>query len=572
MKLFLYFIFIVYFSSIKFTNAAQIIDLSKFEDGILGNHVIYFQENEGQKLSIEQAIVAFNTNKSHKGTGNSLSLGLATDPVWLKVSVNNPDLDSVIYRLSIETPWLDYIDTWVVQNSQINSIYSGGDGIPYENRPMPYRFYAFEHDFESGTSEIYIRVETLGPMAIPIRFSTVSAAINRDISAGYQYGVLYGVMFGLALYNLLLFFMISKKEYGLYSLYLFGFIANSLSYTGQLHTVLTGDYGVHFQDWLDAFLMITYSIAGLHFARFLLNTANYAPTLNKVTYWVTIVIPSFMVLGALFNQLVFTLLLAFLLNSTFAVLFVALGVAALKAKIPAASLFLFTSLTAAICIGISTMAVAGIVPYNGFTFKAIEIGMVFEAITLALILGQRFRLAQQDKLIAESYARKDPLTNLFNRRGFMEVVDSHWKAYIRKGRGLSIILLDIDHFKQVNDSLGHAAGDLVLKSIAHCINETIRGCDVAARWGGEEFIIFLPETHKESCLIQAERLRSAIANLTISHKKESFKITSSLGVYGTNENTKTSDSQAQTIEHFINKADEAMYIAKNKGRNQITHC
>jgi len=216
------------------------------------------------------------------------------------------------------------------------------------------------------------------------------------------------------------------------------------------------------------------------------------------------------------------------------------------------------------------MAVAGIVPYNDFTFKAIELGMVFEAISLALILAQRFRLAQRDKLIAENYARIDPLTNLYNRRGFFEIADSFWQGYIRNNRGFSIILLDIDHFKQVNDRLGHAAGDLVLEQISQCINNTIRGCDIAARWGGEEFIILLPETPQELSLIQAERLRSAIAELTIPYKEEFLHITSSLGVIGTNQVPKITLPDELTLDIFINKADEAMYIAKKKGRNQIS--
>jgi diguanylate cyclase (GGDEF)-like protein len=571
-KLFIFIFITGYFLTVISVVAAELIDLSKFKDGTLGKHLIYFQEHNGQKLSIEQAISYFKEKESIQGTSHSISLGIATEPVWLKISVNNPNREKVAYRLSVETPWLDYIDTWLVKNNQVKAKYSGGDGVSYDKRPMPYRYYAFENNYELGKTDVYIRIETLGPMAIPVRFSTIPAAIQRDISAGYQYGILYGVMFALALYNLLLFFMISQKEYGLYSLYLLGFIANSLSYTGQIHTVFTSDYGVYFQDWLDAFLMITYSIAGLHFARFLLNTASYAPKLNKVTYWVTIIIPLCMLVCALFNQLVFTLLLAFLLNSTFAVLFIAMGFVALKAHIPSASLFLFSSVTAAICIGISTMAVAGVVPYNDFTFKAIELGMVFEAITLALILGQRFRMAQRDKLIAENYARIDPLTNLYNRRGFLEIVDNFWQGFIRNNREFSIILLDIDHFKQINDRLGHAAGDLVLKKISQCISDTIRGCDIAARWGGEEVIILLPETAQESALIQAERLRSAIAELTISYKDEVLQVTSSFGVIGTNQAPKIKLPDELTLDSFINKADEAMYIAKNKGRNQICAC
>jgi len=559
-----------YFWSGSCAIAQEVIDLSKFEEGTLGNYLTYFQESKNQKLTLDQAIKHFNGKNVIQGNSNSISLGIGTEPVWLKISVNNPLLNAKAYRLTVETPWLDFIDTWKIQNNNIQKKYSGGDAVSFEKRPMPYRFYAFEADYLSGLTDLYIRIESLGPMAIPIRMSILPKAISSDISAGYQYGFLYGLMAALALYNLILFLMIRQREYGLYSIYLFGFIANSLSYTGQLHTVITQDFGLYFQDWLDAFLMITYSVAGLHFARFLLNTASYAPKLNKAIYWITIAIPIGMLIGALFNYLVFSLILAFILNSSFALLFIAMGFFAYKARVPSALLFLFSSVTAATCIGISTMAVAGLLPYNSFTFKAIEVGMAFEAITLALILAQRFRLAQRDKLIAENFARIDPLTNLYNRRGFLDIIEKFWQSYIRNERDFSIVFIDIDHFKNINDTFGHALGDLVLSKIALCINNTARTGDIISRWGGEEFILLLPETNQEEAVVQAERLRVAIAALAIPCKNEILSVTGSFGVVGTNQIAQSQYcSEDFSIDYFIIKADQAMYKAKSQGKNQI---
>ncbi len=88
----------------------------------------------------------------------------------------------------------------------------GGEALPFEQRPMPYKYYAFEHHFGEGVTEVYIRVETLGPMAIPVHLSTEVDAVSRDISQSYQYGFLYGIMSALALYNIVLFFLLGSES------------------------------------------------------------------------------------------------------------------------------------------------------------------------------------------------------------------------------------------------------------------------------------------------------------------------------------------------------------------------
>jgi diguanylate cyclase (GGDEF)-like protein len=408
-------------------------------------------------------------------------------------------------------------------------------------------------------------------MAIPVYFSSVNNAINRDIASSFQYGILYGIMIALALYNLVLFIFIRQKEYGLYSLYLLGFFLNSLSYTGQLHTIITYDFGPYFQDWLDIFLMITYSVAGLHFARLLLKTSHYAPNLDRFVVRTTIVIPTAMVIGFIFDQLFFSMILAFILNTCFVILFVAMGIRAWYANKPFALIFICSSVTAAICITISTLAVAGfIVPYNEYTFKAIEVGMAFEAILLAVILARQFRMAQLDKLIAETYARTDSLTQLNNRRGFQDLTQPIWQNIIRGKKDVSIVLIDIDFFKRFNDQYGHDIGDKVLKEVAKSISNTCRKGDICARWGGEEFIVFLPETPQKQALLQAERIRTAIESLEVNIIQLPLSITASIGVSGT-ENYVFNNEQLtlNALEPIINQADRALYAAKQKGKNQV---
>jgi len=172
-----------------------------------------------------------------------------------------------------------------------------------------------------------------------------------------------------------------------------------------------------------------------------------------------------------------------------------MGIRAMKANKAFALIFILSSVIAAICITVSTVAVAGfIVPYNDYTFKAIEVGMAFEAIVLAVILARQFRMAQVDKLIAETYARTDTLTQMNNRRGFQDLTQPIWKNIIREKRDASVVLINIDSFKQFNDQYGHYIEDKVLQKVAECIAGNCRKSDAYTRWGGEGFIVFLPES------------------------------------------------------------------------------
>ncbi|MEJ5361788.1 MAG: diguanylate cyclase [Spirochaetota bacterium] len=163
----------------------------------------------------------------------------------------------------------------------------------------------------------------------------------------------------------------------------------------------------------------------------------------------------------------------------------------------------------------------------------------------------------------QKLAITDELTGIYNRRKFNEV---SLKEFIRAKRNkttLSIILMDIDHFKIVNDKYGHATGDDVLKTIAKSISASLRSLDIFARYGGEEFIICLPETNIVAAQKVAERIRLCINELTFhDEQKNEFKISLSLGISQIKE-------YSETIEDIIRYADKALYEAKIQGRNKV---
>jgi len=165
----------------------------------------------------------------------------------------------------------------------------------------------------------------------------------------------------------------------------------------------------------------------------------------------------------------------------------------------------------------------------------------------------------------------DELTRVYNRRGFLKETEKIFKAIIYKRKEIerrtgykipfSIIFLDIDDFKNINDKFGHKFGDLVLQKVAKILKRNLRDSDIVARWGGEEFVIVLIGCNLKSAYKIAEELRKKMEKTVMKHKKERINITASFGV--------VSYSNEKTIYDLIHKADKTMYKAKEQGKNTV---
>ncbi len=560
------FLFSVFFlSSVK----ANELELSSFETSPIGAYLSYFTEKE-ERLSLKQAQQVFNSGETYRQSGQTISRGIDVDSTWFKTTINNDAGLLTQYRLSVETPWLDYIDVYLVnQDGRVTHI-TGGDYLPMSEQPVFNRFFSADLQFEQGHTDLYIRIATESVLPVPIVLSTVADAIANTGADKFQYGFLYGILVALALYNLVLFFSIRKKVFGLYVLYILGFVFNSMSYTGYLYTFYTQHHGVHFQDYMDVSLMITYSIIGLHFARKLLETHQYAPKLNRVIAITSNTIPFIIVGLFLIDQLHLATLVAFVFNISFAIFTITLGVLAVRAKVGVANLYLISSVTAAICVSLSTAAVAGLLPYNSFTFKAIEVGMAFEGVLLAVALATRFRDAQRDKEQAEEFARKDELTDIANRRGFKHATTKLFTQFRHNQQSFAFLLLDIDKFKRVNDTFGHATGDLVIIQVANLIAKSVRSQDIVARWGGEEFVVLMPIDDESQALALAEKLRAVIEDLDTRYFNDSVKVTTSIGVcLASFDGPNAQRGDTEMFEKVISNADHALYQAKSEGRNKV---
>ena len=189
------------------------------------------------------------------------------------------------------------------------------------------------------------------------------------------------------------------------------------------------------------------------------------------------------------------------------------------------------------------------------------------------IRRQLDRKAQADRLRSTvedglKLAMTDPLTGLFNRRYALPHLSRIAARAVADDRPFAVMVLDIDHFKRVNDQHGHASGDAVLQEVARRIKENLRSVDLVARFGGEEFLVAMPDTDLTSARIAAERLRTVIENkpVTVPGNTASVQVTLSIGVAIGG----LPDESARTVETLVDQADKALLWAKSEGRNQVT--
>lgn len=174
-----------------------------------------------------------------------------------------------------------------------------------------------------------------------------------------------------------------------------------------------------------------------------------------------------------------------------------------------------------------------------------------------------FKQLTENKLHLQELASTDPLTGVLNPRAFYEAANRMIRLAQRSESPFSVLFVDLDYFKQINDRFGHEAGDFVLRSVASCLAGQTRHSDVLGRIGGEEFAVFLPETDLDGALQLAEKLRAALEGMeTGLADSKTVQITASVGV------AQSSDRDA-SIAEILRRADNAMYLAKAKGRNQI---
>ena len=194
--------------------------------------------------------------------------------------------------------------------------------------------------------------------------------------------------------------------------------------------------------------------------------------------------------------------------------------------------------------------------------------MLLGCMLLSLQLYQlrvRLRRQRQELVLAlaenRELASRDPLTGVLNRRHMLELMHLEQRRCLRGQRTMLLAQMDIDHFKQINDTHGHGVGDLALMTFTQVVRENIRSSDVLARWGGEEFVLLLSDTHLDGALLTLERVRAAVEAAEVEGGPPGLRMTVSMGL--------AEHQPGEAVELTLDRADKALYAAKHAGRNRV---
>ncbi|MDH5392290.1 MAG: sensor domain-containing diguanylate cyclase [Gammaproteobacteria bacterium] len=528
-------------------------------DIAIDSTTISFYKESDQSLSLATARALLTSGDFTKRAENTLTFGILSPPVWLHFNIQNTGIQTQRYRLTGGVSWIDNIDLYLINSRGEIQRFQGGDRIAGNNNIVPGAGVVFELDFTQGTNQVFIRAQTSDPMVLPIKLSTLSEAATNDSNASMLYGLLYGFLIALIAYNLMFYHVLKRQPYLYYGLVIICFIIVNIGYTGLSISWLLPDYPV-IQNYMVISMMVIYSLFALSFASKFLLLKNNSPLSYKIVRGYQLSGLTGISLSLLFQSQAAGVLTAFIFTNGMAAILLALGIVNIN-RISEGRYF-FSAATFGMLGVLSTgLSVMGVIPYSQLSFHGAEIGVSIEASIFAFALVKQIKIRELSRVRSEQLANFDPLTELHNRRSFYELAKPIMDNDSFINQPLSIIMIDIDKFKSINDDFGHSVGDQALKLIAQRIMTQLRSIDIAVRWGGDELLIFLPEIDNNNALHLAQRIRSVIAEDPLHIGNTQLKVTISLGL--------AFRHKQQELEAIINSADLALLKAKQTGRNKV---
>lgn len=546
-----------------------------------------------------------------RNRADDINLGYGDQVYWFRVQIDNLAANPQQALLEIAYPVLDHVDLYRVREGEPTRSWQLGDKLPFHHRPIEHRNFVVPVDLPAqDIITLYLRVDTTSSMQVPmVLWQRDSFHASEQLRMLLE-GLYFGIVVAMILYNLFVFKAVGERSF----LYYVGYIASIMLFLASLH-------GVSFQFlWPEAtwwndqsiifFLNLGVTFGCIFAIRFLSVTVSHHPILNRLTLLMAAasLLQSLAALVVPYQTLILpTILLAaaacslMLLLST-----VRWYMRDLAARYYTVAWVFMLSGGIVLALNKFTM-----LPRNLVTENATQVGSALGVILLSIALADRLnrekkktfqaqqklldeerkaRSAQEQSLVVQREANilleervrqrtqdlealneqllelnsTDALTGLKNRGHFDRAFQSACVKAYRFGQPLSVLVLDIDHFKKFNDSYGHLVGDDCLQMVAQGIRHHVtRPQDLAARYGGEEFVVLLPDTPAEGAVRVAERIRKEIETTDFRVSDEMLRLTVSVGVCA------LQPERADQTKELFRLADEALYEAKGSGRNRV---
>ena len=486
-----------------------------------------------------------------RNQGKVRSLGFTNSAWWVRFTVRNPGPDPIRVVLRQNYPLIDHLDVWSTATDGTDRHVATGDLLPFEQRPIRHNEFLVPLDLAPGSEQVvHARFETAGSLNIGLTLYQPDDLVGDIAEQQLAWGAFYGSILLLALGNLLLFALVRDSAFAWYSIYLVTYGCYMAAYNGLTFQYLWPD-DPEFAS-LSQLVLLPLALAFLlQFSRTILALAEVSPRNDRVALALIgltlacIPLAPFVEYRTLILPLAILTLVIIVFLILAAIVSVRTGRIAARFYMAGLSVFLLG-------VAVYMFKTFGFLPHNALTQHGYQVGSLLEFLLLYVALGARVSELKRTGLT-------DNLTALPNRRSFDEQLAAEFEIARTRGRELALLVIDIDHFKRLNDTRGHAEGDRALRALAAILRAHLRKPDVAYRYGGEEFVVMMPGASADAALALAEQLRERVAAETA----HDHALTISVGVAA------VADRRATSAEELFRDADAALYAAKTAGRNRV---
>ncbi len=575
----------------------------------LASHVDFWRETSGP-VSLDKVLALSDAQWQDNGD-ESVSLGYGDDVYWFRFQMTNATTDPQYLYLEVAYPVLDHIELYMVEDGRLLESHNLGDSLPFSERLVEHRNFLIPLTLSPEFSRtVFLRVDTTSSMQVPLVLWDRNDFFVAEQSRNLFEGLYYGIALVMILYNLFVYRAVGERSF----LYYVGYIAAMPLFLASLHGVSFQYLWPNATWWNDRAIIVFLNLTvffGAAFSIRFLNVRRYIhPILNRLMQMIIISAGALATAGVV-TPYKFMILPTILVAALGCSSMLVVGVVRWIKRDQAAKYYAvawFFMLFGGIVLALSKFTV---LPRNLLTENATQVGSAIGVILLSVALADRLnqeklrafeaqqkllseerkaRLAQAKSLQVQQEANSmleqrvqertqdleslnerlmelsatDALTGLKNRGYFDRVFKSAVVKSFRFREPLSLMILDIDHFKKFNDTYGHLVGDDCLQMVANCISEFVtRTQDLAARYGGEEFVVLLPDTPEEGAIRVAEKIRQKIEQTGFRVSEEVLHLTVSIGICA------ICPTEADATKEIFARADEALYEAKGQGRNVV---